>query len=107
MNLQHSNEICKLKQQIYLLKQSRDMYSNDNEESETMDFEIQNYSNEMHDNNNGCCPYCPKTNLKSVAIHIGHNHKCKTCSQLAHECICKRGTIRNNIKKFQANSIIY
>ena len=32
------------------------------------------------------CPYCSRSNLKSVNIHIGHVHKCKVCKQLTWQC---------------------
>ena len=32
------------------------------------------------------CPYCSRSDLKSVNIHIGHVHKCKLCRKLTWEC---------------------
>jgi hypothetical protein len=44
---------------------------------------------ETMNTNLGECPYCPRKNLKSINIHIGHMHKCKNCRELFFDCSCK------------------
>ena len=81
------------------------MFDSENEidaSDNTMD--IETFVNSNFDNNCGQCPYCPKNNLSSVAIHIGHMHKCKNCRELIFKCKCSKSSLIYKIRSFQTSS---
>jgi hypothetical protein len=53
----------------------------------------------------GKCPYCPREGLKSIAIHIGHMHKCRVCRQLTWNCICMQD-LKHFCKPFMVKPIL-